>query len=57
MSVSPLKYYLARAVYDWTLDNALTPHVIADAEGNHAFAETYEEHLANIDAARAAGVL
>ena len=31
MSVSPLKYYLARAVYDWTLDNALTPHVIADA--------------------------
>lgn len=32
-------------------------YVIADAEGNHAFAETYEEHLANIDAARAAGVL
>lgn len=31
MSVTPLKYYLARAVYDWTLDNALTPHVIADA--------------------------
>jgi len=29
--VSPLKYFLARAVYDWTLDNALTPHVIADA--------------------------
>lgn len=29
--MSPLKYFLARAVYDWTLDNALTPHVIADA--------------------------
>lgn len=29
--MSPLKYFLARAVYDWALDNALTPHVIADA--------------------------
>ena len=29
--MSPLKYYLARAVYDWALDNGLTPHVIVDA--------------------------
>lgn len=29
--MNPLKYYLARAVYDWALDNNLTPHVIVDA--------------------------
>lgn len=32
-------------------------YVIADAEGRHVFARTYEEHLRNIEAARAAGVL
>ena len=32
-------------------------YVVADASGRHAFAPTYEEHLANIEAARAAGIL
>lgn len=32
-------------------------YVVAGADGSHAFAKTYEEHLANIEAARAAGVL
>lgn len=32
-------------------------YVIADADGNHEFAVTYEQHEANIEAARAAGVL
>jgi UPF0755 protein len=32
-------------------------YVLADEEGGHAFAATYEQHLANIEAARAAGVL
>lgn len=29
--MTPLKFYLTRAVYDWTVDNALTPHVIVNA--------------------------
>ncbi len=32
-------------------------YVLADAEGRHAFATTYEDHLRNVDAARAAGLL
>jgi UPF0755 protein len=32
-------------------------YVLANEEGGHAFAATYEQHLANIEAARAAGVL
>ncbi|HEX5614056.1 MAG TPA: endolytic transglycosylase MltG [Acidimicrobiia bacterium] len=32
-------------------------YVLADAEGRHAFAETYEEHLENVAAARAQGLL
>jgi UPF0755 protein len=32
-------------------------YVLADADGGHAFAETYEEHLANVAAARAQGLL
>jgi UPF0755 protein len=32
-------------------------YVIADADGRHAFARTFEEHLANIEAARAQGLL
>jgi len=29
--MTALKFYLARAVYDWTTSNSLTPHVIVDA--------------------------
>lgn len=29
--MTPLKFHLARAVYDWTVSNSLTPHVIVDA--------------------------
>lgn len=32
-------------------------YVLADTDGSHAFAVTYEEHLANVAASRAAGVL
>jgi UPF0755 protein len=32
-------------------------YVLADADGGHSFAETYEEHLANVAAARAQGLL
>lgn len=32
-------------------------YVVADAEGHHAFAVTREEHQANVDAAREAGLL
>jgi stringent starvation protein B len=29
--MTPLKFYLARAAYDWAVDNGFTPHVIVDA--------------------------
>jgi UPF0755 protein len=32
-------------------------YVVADAQGNHVFADTYEEHLVNVAKARAAGLL
>lgn len=32
-------------------------YVLAQADGTHVFAETYEQHLANVEAARAAGLL
>ena len=31
--MTPLKYYLLRAAYDWAVENSLTPHVIVDATG------------------------
>ena len=31
--MSPLKYYLLRATFDWAVENGLTPHVIVDANG------------------------
>jgi UPF0755 protein len=32
-------------------------YVLSTAEGGHAFAETFDEHLANIERSRAAGIL
>ena len=32
-------------------------YVLADAEGRHAFATTYEDHQRNVEQARAAGLL
>ncbi|MFL6622639.1 MAG: ClpXP protease specificity-enhancing factor [Sulfurifustaceae bacterium] len=29
--MTPLKLYLLRAVYDWAIENALTPHLVVDA--------------------------
>ena len=29
--MTPLKLYLVRAVYDWAVENGLTPHLIVDA--------------------------
>jgi stringent starvation protein B len=31
--MTPLKYHLLRAAYDWAVENSLTPHVIVDATG------------------------
>jgi len=30
--MSPLKLYLIRAVYDWSVDSGFTPHVLVDAK-------------------------
>lgn len=41
MTVSSRRPYLIRAIYDWVLDNDLTPHILvaADAEGVQVPAE------------------
>ncbi|BAU47257.1 peptidase [Sulfurifustis variabilis] len=31
--MTPLKLYLLRAVYDWSVEQGCTPHVIVDAKG------------------------
>jgi stringent starvation protein B len=31
--MTPLKYHLLRAAYDWAVENGFTPHVIVDASG------------------------
>lgn len=30
--MTPLKPYLIRAIYDWILDNSMTPYILVDAE-------------------------
>ncbi len=47
-----------------SIEAALSPaesaylfYVVADTQGGHAFAETYDEHLANVEAAREKGLL
>ena len=32
MSMTPSRPYLLRAIYDWLLDNNMTPHLLVDAE-------------------------
>lgn len=32
--MSSLKPYLIRAIYDWIVDNSLTPYLLVDAEGD-----------------------
>jgi stringent starvation protein B len=32
MSMTPSRPYLLRAIYDWLLDNGMTPHLLVDAE-------------------------
>jgi stringent starvation protein B len=34
--MTPLKPYLIRSIYDWILDNQLTPHLLVDAEHPNA---------------------
>ena len=34
--MTPLKPYLIRSVYDWIVDNHLTPYLLVDAENNNA---------------------
>ncbi len=34
--MTPLKPYLIRAIYDWILDNNLTPHLLVDADNDQA---------------------
>ena len=34
--MTPLKLYLIRSIYQWILDNDLTPYLLVDAENSHA---------------------
>jgi stringent starvation protein B len=34
--MTPLKPYLIRSIYEWILDNELTPHLLVDANHNQA---------------------
>ncbi len=34
--MTPLKPYLIRSIYDWIIDNDLTPHLLVDATHPHA---------------------
>lgn len=34
--MTPLKPYLIRSIYDWIIDNNLTPHLLVDATHPHA---------------------
>lgn len=34
--MTPLKPYLIRSIYDWIVDNDLTPHILANAEDDNA---------------------
>ena len=34
--MTPLKPYLIRSIYEWVIDNQLTPHLLVDAENEGA---------------------
>lgn len=34
--MTPLKPYLIRSIYEWIVDNQLTPHLLVDAKVNNA---------------------
>jgi stringent starvation protein B len=34
--MTPLKPYLIRSIYEWIIDNDLTPYLLVDAENNQA---------------------
>ena len=34
--MTPLKPYLIRSIYEWIVDNDLTPYLLVDAENDHA---------------------
>lgn len=38
--MTPLKPYLIRSIYDWIIDNNLTPHLLVDAENTNAILPT-----------------
>jgi len=38
--MTPLKYHLLRAAYDWAVENSLTPHVIVDATASDVLVPT-----------------
>ncbi len=38
--MTPLKPYLIRSIYEWIIDNHLTPHLLVDAENSAAILPT-----------------
>ena len=41
------KPYLIRAIYDWLVDNELTPYIVVDVQGNDPRMQVPEEHIDN----------
>ncbi|MDZ7662299.1 ClpXP protease specificity-enhancing factor [Thiohalophilus sp.] len=37
MSMTPSQPYLLRAIYDWIVDNQMTPYVLVNAENDYAY--------------------
>lgn len=40
MSITPTRPYLLRALYDWILDNGLTPHLLVNTEDENVVVPT-----------------
>lgn len=41
------KPYLIRAIYDWLVDNELTPYIVVDVTGDSSQLQVPEEHIDN----------
>jgi len=41
------KPYLIRAIYDWLVDNELTPYIVVDVTGDEKEIQVPEEHIEN----------